>query len=166
MKLLFGTWHPLYRSEGFVFTALYRAIPEETELRLQKCEQDWDGFWAMLQSAASLQTLHVKIYDRGFRLPEKRYLRPLQSLRLSDFTVQLPWPRTFHPELALDSDEGHPFRIIRPTPEQCCIGHGLFPRKRRDSCRPRKNPVCIVVFVLSLPYIVLVRLPLHLYRRR
>jgi hypothetical protein len=90
-------------------------------------DRAWESLWELLRSASNLQTLHLTIFHRQFRLCEKTYLQPLESLQVPKFTVQLPWARDYQPEFTLESDEGHSFKVLRPLPEQVQVSNNPRP---------------------------------------
>jgi hypothetical protein len=86
-----------------------------------RAKEDWLRFCQLLANATTLQNLQIIIFDSGVPYSETILLQPLQPLRIPNFTVQLPWPRDYHPDRQLASDEGHPFKIFRPSPEQMLV---------------------------------------------
>src|ERR1700760_2199342 len=113
-----------------------------------RAKEDWLSFCQLLANAASLQILQIIIFDRGVPYSETSLLLPLQPLRILNFTVQLPWPRDHCPNRQLASDEGHPFKVLRPSPEQMRVFEeqqqqflirginnvNRRPRRRRPAC--------------------------------
>lgn len=94
----------------------------KTEERIKEDEQKWEGICERLASASNLRNLHIKIFDRGFRLPEDKLLEPLRALSVQCFTVQLPWPVDYCGdwdvrEQCLRTDEEYTFELMRPKPE-------------------------------------------------
>ncbi|KAF2669284.1 hypothetical protein BT63DRAFT_439983 [Microthyrium microscopicum] len=140
---------------------LRRCGPEENDRQLANIlistireeEAHWRGLWQIVGLATSLQDLHVKIHDARWRISEAELLRPLQALTVPNFTVQLPWLRSYKPKLALDADEGYAFKILRPTPEQARVRPdeaewiGSLPH-RSDSCCmvTAKLLLCLLTF--------------------
>jgi hypothetical protein len=84
-------------------------------------EKNWETFWKRLAECNQLQNLHVRIFDRGFRLPESALLQPLRCLKIPNFTVQLPWPKQYLPKYALESDKEQGFVLTRPPPDQIVL---------------------------------------------
>lgn len=52
-------------------------------------ERKWENIVHMLSTVCRLQSLYIKIYDRGFILPEVILLESLQNLDVPNFVVQL-----------------------------------------------------------------------------
>jgi hypothetical protein len=92
-------------------TFLSKIVPVPNQIEMEKA---WEALWERLAECNSLQNLHVRILDRGFRLPENEFLQPLRHLKVPNFTVQLPWPRDYLPQYALESDEEPGFVLKRP----------------------------------------------------
>jgi hypothetical protein len=86
-----------------------------TAERIQEEEQKWETICRKL-ATANLRNLHIKLFDRGYALPEDTLVEPLRALRVENFTVQFPWPTNYGPHRHdLRSDDGYPFEIKRPS---------------------------------------------------
>src|ERR1700759_1395524 len=101
--------------------ALCSGLEVLSEYATFRANDDWVKFCQLLANATNLQNLQIIIFDRGVLYSETILLQPLQPLRISNFTVQLPWPRNYYPDRQLASDDGHPFKILRPSPEQMLV---------------------------------------------
>jgi hypothetical protein len=113
---------------------------------------EWLRFCQLLAQATHLRNLHVIIFDRGVPFLETILLQPLEPLlHIPNFTLQLPWPREHYPypDRVLASDEGHPFRVLRPSlpgemrvfmePPPSGFGRGI------DNTNRRRRPICPIL---------------------
>lgn len=65
-------------------------------------ERKWENIVHMLSTVCRLQSLYIKIYDRGFILPEVILLESLQNLDVPNFVVQLVSNDILYPHLYSD----------------------------------------------------------------
>jgi hypothetical protein len=154
---------PLYLQESDILVrAMESQVIPVADIMRNMCssEKEWEAMWQVLQThATSLESLHVKVYDRGYRYRESQFLQPLRSLKVPNFTVQLPWRRDYQPEFAIGSDDGHGFKILRPNESKERIYHhtldtnGTGSSGRFRTCLIPINLLCAPV--LFVGYLVL-----------
>jgi hypothetical protein len=113
----------------------WRPWPAE---RIKEEEQRWEAICQKLATANNLRNLQLKVFDRGYALPEVPLLEPLRALRVDNCVVQLPWPRNTCPwPNALQSDDGYHFKIKRPSPKDVVTAEyaGVDVHRRRFRLR-------------------------------
>jgi hypothetical protein len=151
---------PLYLQESDLASRVmeYQLVPALDIMRtMRSTEKDWEAMWQLLQKhATSLENLHVKIYDRGYRHPEAQLLQPLKSLKVPNFTIQLPWRRDYQPEFAIESDDGHAFKILRPNEIQVRVhniisaDNGTHSPDRGRKCSTPISLLCSTICIVAV----------------
>jgi hypothetical protein len=73
-------------------------------------DKKWEQLWQILSTINTLQKVHVGLIIL-YPFSEQLVLAPLSKLHITNLVVHLSWNE--NPDLALPSDEGHPFIIDR-----------------------------------------------------
>lgn len=126
-------------------------------------EKKWEELCRVLSKCSNLLNLHIKIFDGGFCSPDDKLLRPLKSIVVENFTVQLPWnldheraweiiERGTYPRHAMYEDKDVKFHLLRPGPETLMV---LEETPSREKRRGRRSCLEIVVFTPILICVLL-----------